>query len=83
MHHFLQQRQAGCDRHAGFGKSDRDDRFAQIGRARSRENRLPFNVGFAAFLRRPDFIAHRIVNHADDDFALKRNAIETQKCGMP
>jgi hypothetical protein len=36
MHHFLEQRQTGRDRHAGLRQADRDDGFTQIGPARLR-----------------------------------------------
>ena len=48
-------------------------------------NGLPFKVGWLPFCVRPDFVAHRIVDHADNDFALEtqrnrntemRNAVE-------
>ena len=68
MDHLLEKRQPGIDRRAGFGESDRDHRFREIGpradpkRFAIQERRLPF---FAA----PEFVAHRIVDHPDDDFS--------------
>ena len=32
---------------------------------------MPFKRRLAAFLRGPEFLAHRIVNYPDDDFALE------------
>ena len=57
------------DGRAGFGKSDGDDRIAQLGPLAHATN-AAVQFRFAAFLHCPDFIAHRIVNHADNNFAL-------------
>ena len=57
---------------------------ARSARSLTRNSR-PFNFGDFAFLRSPEFFAHRIVNYTDDDFALEtqrnrnakmRNAVE-------
>ena len=59
----------GVDGHAGLGKSDRHDRLRQIGPLAHAKSRA-VQRRFAAFLHRPQFVAHRIVNHADNNFAL-------------
>ena len=78
------QRKTCFDRHAGLGKSDRNHGFREIG-ALAHAKWLAIQGRLAAFLRRPDFFTHRIVNYPDDDFALEaqrnrnaemRNAVE-------
>src|SRR6267143_622711 len=84
MLHFLQQRKTSFDCYAGLGKPDRNHCFREIS-ALAHAKWFAVKRRLATFLRRPDFLPHRIINYPDDDFAHEtqrnrnakmRNAVE-------
>ena len=70
MNHLLEKRQSRFDGHAGFRKADRNDGLRQIG-ALAYPKCFSVQCRARTFLAAPHFIANRIVNHADNDFALE------------